>query len=320
MPDHVSGVVLDHRTELRADLVIDASGRRSLLPGWLDDLGTAPMAEESEDSGFTNYSRFFQAPDGADVPSFHGLMTTHFDCFSILAIRSDARTWSLTVHTSSRDRALKALHAGTNWTRLIKASPLHAELATGGEPITGVLPASGIVNRIRHLVIDGVPIATGVLAIGDSWACTNPAGGRGITLGLMHAAITAEAVREHLGNPMALALAHYRKTNERLLPWYRDVVRGDRVRIAQVNAVIEGRDASGTPLDPYTAIMRNFALAAQRDADLYRAFLEMRTLLTPPDELLARPGMIDRINEVAAGRQPLPPPGPSRTEVLALLS
>jgi flavin-dependent dehydrogenase len=319
-PGQVGGVVLDHRTELRADLVIDASGRRSPLPDWLSDLGAAATAEESEASGFTYYSRFFRAPDGAEVPSFRGPRLTDFDCFSILVVKADARTWSLTVHTSSHDRPLKALHAESNWTRLIRACPQHEQLASGGEPITGVLPASGIVNRIRHFVIDGVPVATGVLAVGDSWACTNPAGGRGMTLSLMHAAITAETVGEYLKDPMALALAHHQETKERLLPWYRDAVRSDYVRGAQLSAVIAGRRWPEAPVAPYAALMRNFAIGVQRDADVLRAFLEIRQLLAPPHEVLARPGLIDRIKETAAGQRPVTPPGPSRPEVLALLS
>jgi hypothetical protein len=43
-------------------------------------------------------------------------------------------------------------------------------------------------------------------------------------------------------------------------------------------------------------------------------------MLTPPGQILARPGMTERINEAAAGRQLPRPPGPSRTELLRLLT
>jgi hypothetical protein len=33
--------------------------------------------------------------------------------------------------------------------------------------------------------MDGVPVATGIVSVGDAWACTNPSLGRGITMGLM---------------------------------------------------------------------------------------------------------------------------------------
>ena len=43
-------------------------------------------------------------------------------------------------------------------------------------------------------------------------------------------------------------------------------------------------------------------------------------MLKLPGEIFARPGMTERINAAAAGRQLPPPPGPSRTQLLALLS
>jgi 2-polyprenyl-6-methoxyphenol hydroxylase-like FAD-dependent oxidoreductase len=47
---------------------------------------------------------------------------------------------------------------------------------------------------------------------------------------------------------------------------------------------------------------------------------EMTSMLALPEQIFARPGMAERIKESAAGRQLPPPPGPSRTELLALLS
>jgi 2-polyprenyl-6-methoxyphenol hydroxylase-like FAD-dependent oxidoreductase len=49
---HVTGVRLEGGEELSTDLVVDAGGRRSPLPGWLAEIGARPPAEEIEDSGF----------------------------------------------------------------------------------------------------------------------------------------------------------------------------------------------------------------------------------------------------------------------------
>ena len=56
-----------------------------------------------------------------------------------------------------------------------------------GEPITDVLAMAGIMDRHRRFVVDDRPVATGVCAVGDAWACTNPSAGRGISVGLVHA-------------------------------------------------------------------------------------------------------------------------------------
>jgi hypothetical protein len=45
----VSGVRTEAGEVLGADLVVDAMGRRSLLPRWLEAAGTRPVHEEAED-------------------------------------------------------------------------------------------------------------------------------------------------------------------------------------------------------------------------------------------------------------------------------
>lgn len=321
-PGHVSGVRIEPGEELVADLVIDAMGRRSPLPAWLAAVGADKPAEEAEDSGFAYYSRFFQAAGNESAPRFTAANYTAADGYAILALLSDARTWSLTFIMSSRDRELKALREEHNWSRALRASPLHAHLVTDANAITGILPASGLVARLRRLVIDGMPVATGIIAVGDSWACTDPAVGRGLTFGFMQAAITAEAVAEHLGDPLALALAHDRLTTRRLLPWYRNTTLLERARLAQITAGAEGRSPAPAvpPPDSAEALIRNMAIGMMWDADVYRASCEMFTMLAPPDEILARPGMADRIRESAEGRRPHVAPMPSRAEVLTMMS
>ncbi|MBV8710741.1 MAG: FAD-binding protein, partial [Solirubrobacterales bacterium] len=58
---HVHGIRTEAGDELRADLVVDATGRRSVLPRWLEAAGAAPVYEEIEDSGFIYYTRFFRS-------------------------------------------------------------------------------------------------------------------------------------------------------------------------------------------------------------------------------------------------------------------
>ena len=41
-----------------------------------------------------------------------------------------------------------------------------------------------IEDRVRNYIVDGVPVVTGVIAVGDAWACTNPSVGRGATIEL----------------------------------------------------------------------------------------------------------------------------------------
>jgi len=58
----VGGVRIATGEELRADLVIDAMGRRTPSADWLTELGARRPYVESADSGFTYYTRYFTGP------------------------------------------------------------------------------------------------------------------------------------------------------------------------------------------------------------------------------------------------------------------
>ena len=314
---HVTGVRTMDGEEVFADLIVDAMGRHSTLPDWLKAIGAGPPIEEAELSGFIYYTRFFGSTTGA-IPPYRAGLQTYFHSFSLLTLPGDAGTWSVTVFISSGDLALKKLRDPKHWTALVAACPLHAHWLDG-EPITDVLPMGGFLDRYRRFVVDAVPVATGIVSVGDSWACTNPSLARGITMGLMHAHGTAEVVRQHMDNPLALSLAQDSMTETQVTPWYRDTIEIDRARIARFNAMIEGRPEP-QPTDPPARIAEALLVARMYDADVFRASVEIRSLLALPQEVMARPGVVDRIMEVAGTHEAVIPLGPSREELLHMLA
>ncbi len=192
----------------------------------------------------------------------------------------------MTVYISSRDQALKDLRHEDNWTGLVAACPLHAHLLDG-EPVSEILAMSGIVDRSRRLVLDGTPVATGILPVGDALCCTNPSLGRGMTMGFMHAAGTAEVVREHLGDPLALAAAHDRMSQDRIIPWYRQTVELDRERKREIDASIAGAPAAPQAAPPGhdggdPPGLAEIQVGMLYDAEVFRAFMEIISLLALP--------------------------------------
>jgi 2-polyprenyl-6-methoxyphenol hydroxylase-like FAD-dependent oxidoreductase len=313
---HVTGVRTTDGEDVSADLVIDATGRASKLPDWLKASGARCPIEEAEDSGFIYYSRFFRSRNGT-TPAFRTGRLTHFHSFSLLTSPGDAGTWSVTVFISSGDQELKRLRDPKHWENLVAACPLHSHWLDG-EPMTGVLPMGGVIDRFRRFVVEGSPVATGIVSVGDSWACTNPSLGRGITMGLMHAFATVDVVGEHLDNPLALARAHDFMTETRVTPWYRNTVEIDRGRIARYGAAIKGQ-TDRTTVGQTARVTDGFAVAMMYDADLFRAWLEILSMQTTPQKVMARPGVVDRIMEIARTRDAVTPPGPSREELLWML-
>ena len=319
----VTGVQLrgsdHHGGELPADLVIDASGRRSPLPGWLAAIGADAPPEESEDLGFVYYGRFFQGPPGTDEPLPIPAGLFHYDSYSVLVLPSDTGTWSATIVLSARDHALRGLREEPNFTKLISACPMHAPILNL-TPITGMLAAAGISDRLRRLAICTAPVVTGLIAVGDSWACTNPSLGRGVSVGLLHALAAAEAVDARIDDPAALAVEHDRLTRKRVLPWYQATTQVDRMRAAQVAASIEGRPPAPVPASPEVRVVQDVSAAMMVDADAFRAFLELTFMLALPEDLVSRPGFAGHVRNIAAALPPARFPGPTRQELLAMLS
>ena len=312
---HVSGARTEEGEDLRADLVIDAMGRRSELTRWLMQLGVGPVIEETEESGFVYYTRFFRAR-GAGMPAFRAAIVTEIGTFSVLTLPADSGTWSVTVFTSTGDRALKRLRDPDVWTAVVAACPAHRQWLDG-EPITGVLPMAGVLDRFRRLFVDGRPVATGLVAVGDAMACTNPSGGRGMTLGLLGVQHLRDVIRSHLENPHRLAETWDAVAQAELVPWYRETVEEDRDRFAEIEALRRGAES---PPPSHLALHRRALLAALfRDPDAFRAAIAWRGCITRLEETFADRGFVEHILEIARGSDPPPLPGPNRAQLLSLL-
>jgi hypothetical protein len=124
----------------------------------------------------------------------------------------------LTLHAFAGDRPLNALRHEEKWHAVLAACPNNAHWADG-EPVTGVLAMGGVTDRYRRMVVDGRPVATGIVPVADAWACTNPSLGRGITFGLMHARRLRDFVRHHLEHRVEMAEVWETVTEVELTPW-----------------------------------------------------------------------------------------------------
>ena len=307
---HVEGVLLDDGEELRADLVVDAMGRRTKLADWLTQLDAPVPYLESEDSGFVYYTRYFRGPA---LPARIGPPLIPFGTMSLLTLEGDNDTWSVTIWGSAADAALRELRDPARFTRVVQACPLHAHWLDG-EPITDVLVMAGIMDRYRRFVVDDRPVATGIVAVGDAWTCTNPSGGRGISVGLLHAQRLRDSVRDGIDDAEALVRGFDARTEADVTPFVRNQFAFDRRRIAEMNALREGTEPPAP--DPDAAAV---GAAMLRDPDVFRGFIETIVLLGLPQEVFARPGFMDKVAKYA-GEAPLVLPGPDRTELLALLA
>jgi 2-polyprenyl-6-methoxyphenol hydroxylase-like FAD-dependent oxidoreductase len=305
----VAGVVTDDGEQVRADLVVDAMGRRTPSDAWLADLGAAPPQRTAEDSGFAYYSRYFSGP----LPAWRTAPLVPYGTVTLLTIPSDNDTWSVTVYGGSRDVPLKSLRDPVCFDRVLHGFPRHGHWVDA-EAQPGVAVMAGVLDRVRTLVVDGSPVVTGFTAVGDAWACTNPSAGRGISIGLMHARVLRDTLREHPDDPAAFATAFQRHTDESVAPYVHNQLHADRIRVAEMDALRHGEPAPTADPD-----VTAFAAAAMEDPEVFRALLEVITCLALPGEVLARPRIADAVAR-RRGEAPAPSSGPDRRGLLALIA
>jgi 2-polyprenyl-6-methoxyphenol hydroxylase-like FAD-dependent oxidoreductase len=302
---------------LRADLVVDCAGRRSALPAWLRAVGARGPAEERADCGFVYYARHYVTRTGT-LPEGRASLLQRYGSMSILTLPADNGSWSVTLVTGSRDRALRGLRDPARWDAALALYPLAAHWCDG-EAITGVDVIAGIEDRHRGFVVDGDPVATGVVAVGDAWACTNPSLGRGATLGLLHACGLRDVLRGNgVDDHDKLVRRFHEWSTAALEPLYRATLWFDGHRLAELDA-----DAAGRPYrtdDPGWAFSLAMFAAGRADPDLARVYQSVTSLLATPDELLAEPGLAEKIIALGGDAPNYPLPGPERGDLLAAIN
>lgn len=333
-PVRVTGVRTADGAELRADLVVVAAGRRSALPDWLAELGAAAVAETEEDTGIVYLSRFYRLRPDTEAPPRSGAIGGDLGYLKYGVFVGDNDAFSITLATPSPDDELRRLLADPARFDLAARQLVAAQPWLDGrsEPITdGVHVMAGLVNRWREYVPDGVPVAHGVVAVGDALLCTNPLYGRGCSTGAWSAQLLADAVGAAGPEPLDLAriaLDYDRAVTAELLPWYRSTVAQDAEARRVAEALLAGEDPDAASDDPRAfmrGVLRDGLLPALRtDAVVYRAFARALNLMSAPDALLADQDVMARVLAVWQERDQRPPEpamGPTdRAELWSVLA
>jgi 2-polyprenyl-6-methoxyphenol hydroxylase-like FAD-dependent oxidoreductase len=313
---HAIGVEAEGGGRIEADLLIDATGRRSPLPRWIADAGGPPPAEEMDDSGFVYYGRHFASPDGA-LPAMFAPLKQDCGSISVLTLPADNGTWSVTIVASAKDAALRKLTDPAKWQAAVQALPLAAHWIDA-EPIDdGVAVMAKLEDRIRDYAPGGRPVITGILAVGDSWSCSNPSLGRGASIGLMQATLLRDTLREDPRDLGELTTAWFERTATQMEPWFRSTRSYDRLRLAEIQAIVDGTPF--VPTDDVWNTNRSMELLSLAEPDLLRANLDVGMVLRRSDEAANDPELRKLVDQ-HAGEEAPPGPGPSRSDLLAAIA
>ena len=272
-PPHVAGLRTD-QGELLSDLVIDATGRRTPIDRWLDDIGARPAARWSAESGVAYFSRHYRLRPGAGPP---GRPTTRIvaglDEFTLALFGADNNVMQLAIVPLATDRRFRRVKDPPVFDSVLRTVPICAAWLEVLDPITPVFQMTGPRNTLRRLVIDGAPVVTGLHAIGDSVCTTNPTFGRGLSLAVWGATDLTDIIDRHADNWGQQAVALDKRIARHVAPYYEEQAAVDAARLAMLRHTIQGGPSPPPPtLDADGISFTQLRAAASFDPAAFRAF------------------------------------------------
>jgi 2-polyprenyl-6-methoxyphenol hydroxylase-like FAD-dependent oxidoreductase len=210
--------------ELLANLVVDASGRSSKAPNWLEEIGFPAPEEIIVDSHSGYASRWFQAPSPELRPKEWWWKAAWIDPkigenpFAGVLFPVENNRWVVSIAgvgknypPSDEDAYMAAL------TRL--RSPLIAEAVKHATPISPVYSHRSFANRWRRYDKWSVNLG-GFVALGDSACAFNPVYGQGMTTGALSAlALRDTIVKLGLDHPGLPGKFHAAQAKLQKAPW-----------------------------------------------------------------------------------------------------
>ena len=318
----VSGVRLDDGTLLEADAVVAATGVRGPILDWLSALDVE-VPETTIPSGLTYLTRWYSRRAAALPPD--PKLGGDLGFVKYLAVPGDGDTLSVTLAVPADDHELRKLLLDPDRFQLaceLLPGPdlfFHPE-APRLEPIGGVRPMAGLINRTRRFMDDdGTPLVVGFHALGDAHTTTNPLYGRGCSLATVQACLLADAFTDHPDDPVARAVAYETGNAREVEPWYESAVQMD-----QLGADPAGTSAFGGGDDAAAGkAMAAVFVAAATDPVIGRGIARFMNLLQTPAQLLTDGELMVRVAEVMADPDAHPTPprtGPKRRELVQRLT
>ncbi len=230
--------------EMRADIIVDASGRTSRFPRWFKQLGRK-IPEENDDAELVYFTRHYRLNPGTEEPPRGGKDRAAGDLGYIKfgVFPGDNRHFAIIVcvHNSEKE-LLDRITDGDTFDALCRNIPgLAPWLKEGSMQATTAPFGFGDIRSVwRHYVVDGSPVVENFFAVGDACLRTNPLYGRGCSTSILHAHMLAEILDE-FDTPVARALAFDERTETELRPIFEASLSEDKSGIRRALASAEGR-------------------------------------------------------------------------------
>jgi hypothetical protein len=284
-----------------ADLVISVTGRTSPLG---HEFRGQP---EGGNCGFGYVSRMFRTRNGEPVTDLAVPTFVEANGYFAGALPQDDGTLSTIIVRPVADAALVGTRENAGYDAACRAIPLLHEWTNPErfEPITDALIGGGLTNTYfiqgpEH----GTPPARGLFFLGDAACTTNPAAGRGVSLGLLGACQLLSLLDDTSVDMDDKSRAFDDWAEANLRPWFRDHVEADAESL---------RRFAGEDIDPDGPISSQLTVAAAEvDQELKFPVALYLGMVATPDTL--KP-LAPRVRELLRSGWRPPFTGPSAAEV-----
>ena len=315
--------VLTSEGQIAADVVVDAMGRRTATPSWIQNLGGHQAQVRSTECDIIYYSRYYRTREGATLADGPWIPTPRADLgyAAFSTFPGDNGTFAAILAIAPQDHELKDLKTTAAFEAAVATMPALYSWANPdtSEPITDVLPMGSLQNTLRTTV-EAEPLALGIFSVADAVCHTDPVLALGLSFSLIHARELARALGDHPGDLRDAALAFdaaIRPDLEERFVFSSALDEQRRRRWTGEAVDIAHRDGGAYELFTFAAGTQ----AALVDGDVFRAVIRRGTFLDPLAILDADAAMQVRIEQIFAEllAAPRPKPGPSREELLEVI-
>lgn len=291
----VAAVQLAEGSEIRCDLLVDASGRHAHTVGWLEALGYASPTTSRVEIDTRYVSQEFRR---TELPprdwKLAGIIDDPDTKRLSMALPIEGDRWLVMFGGVHGEAPPTDLDDRRRYAKTFPATPIADILATSeplGDPATHRFPSSQRrrVERMRRFPL-------GWVLVGDAVGSFNPIYGQGMT----SAALQAEALAAELDRAGTVDRTFARRYFK---------AAGRIVNVAWSTAVGSDFAYAGTtgPKPPGTDLVNRYMdrvlVAAQRDEAVSLRFNEVVAMVRRPESLVA-PGFVVRVLRRSARRAP----------------
>ncbi len=285
----VRGVQLGDES-VPADLVVDASGRGSRFPAWLQALGVPAPRETVIDAGVGYATRVFERPAAPrDWTALYVFPVPWADGRAGSIFPAENGQWQVGLTGAGGDHPPTEHEGWMAFARSLRSSELY-DAIRDARPVGPIAGNRSTQNRLRlPRARDRWP--EGFVVMGDAGCHANPVYGQGMTLAALQAEALARALELGTGDGLARRF-HQRARRALLVPWQLAITSDRRVP-----------GCEGPPPPRAAAVndrlMDGLMQLASQHAPVAEAFLEVMHMVRPPWSLL-RPAIALRAASAAA--------------------